>query len=1051
MRKSGKISRLLMVSGLATLMMSFSFTAYAASESTEVIQSSSQTVKGKIVDENGEPMIGVLVSVKGTKTRVVTNNTGDYSIDALSDGTIEISFIGYKRQTINVGSKSVINIKMELDATALNEVVAIGYGTVKKRDLTGAVSSVKASEIKMAPVTNPIEAIQGRVAGLDITRESGKANSGSSVLLRGNRSLTASSEPIYIIDGIQGSISSLNPNDIASMDVLKDASSTAIYGSAGANGVIIVTTKQAEKGKVQVDFDAYTSINGWAKYPSALQGDAWIDYMEEGYYATNGKHSSNRDELLTAWNLNPDLLNPYIDNNKWIDWVDETLKTGVQQNYALSVRGGTDKVQSSFSLGYNKTDGIYKNDYSDKYTSRGSINVQPAKWVKFGIQTGLNFTNGESRGSRINKTFGTVPLGDVYDEKGNINQYPIEGMTVVSLIADDIDGTYLNNTKSISLTANPYVELNLAKGLTFKSILGTSLSTSRNGEYNSDHTYMMLTGSSTAIRNASYDTDLGYSYIWENIANYNFKIAEDHDFTTTLISSYAHSQSESGSSYSEGFLYDDFKFYNLDAGVNPTVSTYYSHTKKMSFAGRLNYSFKGKYLFNASVRYDGASQLAQKWDIFPAGSFAWRISDEEFMDGTKDWLNNLKIRTGYGVSGNSNIDAYATKSEVTSGADVLNFGAGQVITNVPTQTVGNTELGWEKSYNLNVGLDFGLFNNRIDGTIELYDTDTKDVIYSRNLPTTGGSYTAKLPYTMNANIARMHNKGVEVTLNTHNIQTKDFQWNSTFTFARNIEEVTSIDLGSGTNVDDLISLGLFMGSPKNTIYGYKKLGIWQLGEEADAAAFGLAPGDVKIESCLTKKSEGIWVKSTTNADGVVTETEYTAENPYTINATDDRQIIGQGSPKWTGGFQNTFIYKNFDLNVFMTARWGQMISGDLFGYFGYGKTNLPENYDYWTEENPTNDFPRPYLSRSAKKSSPTEGLTYVDASYMKIKNITLGYTLPEKFNKLIGFSNLRVYGTIYNPIIITKSHLMNGVDPETGATDSYPLYKQLVFGINMSF
>lgn len=1009
-------------------------------------------VSGTVTDPSGNPLPGATVVVKGTTTGSLTDTDGKYTINEVPlNSTLVFSFMGMKTAEIEYTGQAQLNVQFEEDAIGLEEVVAIGYGTVKKKDLTGAVSSVKATEIKMAPVVNPVEAIQGRVAGLDITRESGKAGSGTSILLRGNRSLTADSEPIYIIDGIQGDIDNLNPNDIASMDILKDASSTAIYGSAGANGVIIITTKQAEKGKIQIDFDSYVSINGWASYPSALRGNDWLNYLEEGYYATNGAHSSNQDELLSAWNIGS--LSSYIDQNKWIDWVDETLRTGVQQNYALSVRGGTEVVQANFSLGYNSNQGIYENDKSEKFTMRGNINVDPTNWMKFGIQTGLTFRDDDTRQSRINKTFGIVPLGDVYDQDGNINQFPIESMTdVVSLIADDIDGTYMDNTKSIAITANPYVDFTIAKGLTFKSILGVSLSSNRNGIYNSDHTYMMLTGSANAIRNASYNTDLEYNYIWENIANYNFTINGDHDITTTLISSYAHNQYEESSAYSEGFLYDSFEFFNLDAGVNPSVSSYYSHTKRMSVAARATYSYKGKYILTGSVREDAASQLAKKWDIFPAGAFAWRISDESFMDATKGWLTNLKLRVGYGVSGNSNIDAYVTKSEITSGLDAISLGAGELATNIPTEAVGNENLGWEKSYNFNLGLDFGLFNNRLDGAVEWYDTDTKDVIYARSLPYSGGGYTAKLPYKMNSNIARMHNSGIELTLNSRNIQTKDFQWNSTFTFARNWEEVTSIDLGSGTTVDDLISLGLFMGSPKNTIYNYKKIGIWQLGEEADAAVFGLKPGDVKIESSLTKKSDGVWVQSVTDDEGNVTETEYTAENPYAINANDDRQIIGQTTPKWTAGFQNSFTYKNFSLNVFMTARWGQTIDGELLGYFRYGNVNLPDFYDYWTEDNPTNDFPRPYLSRSTNFSSPNEGLNFVNGSYVKIKNITLGYTVPQSIvNSKLGFSNLHIYGTLYNPIIITKSKILKDVDPETNASDSFPLYKQVVFGINVSF
>lgn len=1007
-----------------------------------------RTVTGTILDETGEPLIGVSVQVKGTTTGTITDFDGKFSLSVPANATLTVSYIGYQTQDIKVGNQRNLTISLKPDNKLLDEVVVIGYGTVKKRDLTGAVSSVKSEELTMTPVANAIEAMQGRVAGLDITRESGKAGSDSKILLRGNRSLTAEQEPLYIIDGIAGSITNLNPNDIASMDILKDASSTAIYGAAGANGVIMITTKQAEVGRVQVDFDAYYGVNGFAKYPSAMKGQEWLNYLEEGYYASNGIHSSSQNELLTAWGIQADAITPYIDAGKWVDWVDETLKTGTQQNYSLSVRGGNEKIKGNFSLGYNSTKGIYEGDNSEMFTTRFGLDVKVSDMVKMGIQSGLTYKNGHSSNSRVNKTFSTIPLGDVYDENGDINIYPITGMQdVVSLINDQREGIYASNSKSYSITANPYIDVTFLPELTFRSILGTSLSNSRSGKFNSDETYMMLMGSSAAVRNASYDTSLGYNYTWENILNYNQTFAKDHNVSATLISSWSKNQSEKSSAYNEGFLYNDFLWYSLSSGTNPSVGSSYSHKNKLSFAARVNYSYKGRYLFTASVRRDGVSQLYNNWDTFPAVALAWRISDEKFMESTQSWLDNLKLRVGYGVSGNPNVNAYVSRSEVTSkDLDALNFGNGPVNTSVLTQAVGNMNMGWEKSYNLNIGLDFSLFNSRIDGTIEYYDTDTKDVLYSRDLPFSGGGFTAKKPYQMVCNIARMQNRGVELTLNTRNIVTKDFQWNSTITFARNKEQVKSIDLGSATTVDNLVSLGLFLGHPKNTVYGYKKLGIWQKEEAADAAAFGLLPGDTKVQSRLVKKSDGVW--TLTDEEGNVTE--YTAENPYTI-ASDDRVIMGQTSPKWNFGFNNSFTYKGFDLNVFITARYGQMVSGGLLGYFSYGSKNMPAFYNYWTEDNPTNEYPRPYMQRSTSNSSPTSGLGIVDGSYWKVKTISLGYTLPKKLIAKLNMTRCRIYGTVSNPFIFTKESLLKDVDPETGASDSFPLYKQIVFGVNVSF
>lgn len=1013
------------------------------------------TIRGTVLDESKQPIPGANVLIKGSNRGTITDTDGNFTLDEVSPSMVlSVSFIGMLTEEMTVGEQTSFEIQLIPDIMQFDQIVVIGYGTVKKKDLTGAVSSIKSEDLSMAPVANAVEAIQGRVAGLDITRSSGSADADMNILLRGNRSLQNESEPIYIIDGIQGSINNLNPRDIVSIDVLKDAASTAIYGAKGANGVIMITTKQAEAGKMQVDFNAYMSINGNPSFPKALKGQDWLDYLEEGYKATYGETPADRDALLTAWGLNASVLGEYIDDGKWVDWVDESLKNGIQYNTDLSIRAGNEKIQSGFSMGYNKTEGIYKNDYFHKLTLRENLNIQATPWIKTGIVTGLIYKNREARKSRINKAFSTIPLGDVYDEDGEINTYPIEGLTdVVSVIADDIGGTYKNNTKSLNITANPYIEITPFEGFSFKSNLGTTLSASRQGEYNSDHTYMMLIGSSTALSNATYETSLDYGYTWENILSYKKTLDQKHNIGVTLVSSYESSQSEEASSYSNDLLYEDYLYYNLDAGSNQSTSNAYEENKRLSFAGRLNYNYKGKYFITGSVRYDGVSQLADKWDMFPAGAVAWRISDENFMAGTDHWLNNLKLRAGYGVAGSYNIGAYSTTTEVTNGADYINLGSGQLTTTVPTQTISNDDLGWEKTYSLNLGLDFGLFNGKIDGSLEWYAQDTKDIIYDMDLPFSNGGYSPKQAYTMAANIGRMKNHGIEITINTRNIQTSHFQWNTTFTFARNKEEVTSIDLGSGVTTDDLIALDLYMGEPLSTFYGYKKKGIWQTGEATDAAVFGLEPGDVKVATDLVKVSDGVWQKTYTTDGGTDSVVTYTAESPYTVNS-DDRRVLGHETPDWTAGLQNTFTYKGFDLSIFITARWGQTIEGDLFGYFDYGSINIPDNYDYWTEDNPTNDFPRPYLSsRNTAYSDPLGGnsLMYVDASYIKVKNITLGYTLPNSLTERIKLNNLRVYGTVYNSLIITKSDLLKGIDPESGASDSFPLYKQLVFGINASF
>ncbi|MDA3880064.1 MAG: TonB-dependent receptor [Prolixibacteraceae bacterium] len=1006
-------------------------TEYDADVQTEAQQR--KTISGTVRNQDGETLPNVTVIVKGTTMGVTTDIDGNFNINVPLDAqTLMFSFVGMKSQEIEIGDRTQIDIVLEEEAMGLDEVVAIGYGTVKRRDLTGAVSSVKSEEITMAPVTNVMEALQGRVAGLDITRTSGRAGSEPEVLLRGNRSLNASNSPMYVIDGIPGSIATLNPNDIESVEILKDASSTAIYGSAGANGVIIVTTKQAEKGKVQVDIDSYVGINGFALYPSALMGQEWFDYLEAGYVAAYGEESSNLSDLLTSYSMSPDQLNPYITENKWIDWVEETLETGIQQNHNISVRGGNESTRGYMSLGYNSEKGIYKYDKVDIITLRTGVTHSFSQWVEAGVQTSLSWRDRNQRNSRINKTFGTIPLGDVYDEDGNINREPIDGHSTVSLIADDVEGVYVNNSKQIRITANPYIQLTPFKGFSYKSILGTSLYTNRTGVFENEFTYMKLAGSGASIKSAQYNTSLSYSYTWDNILNYEFDINDDHDLTLTGISSWTNSQNESGSAYNEGFDYDEFIFYNMNAGNNPSVYSSYSHTKKLSFAVRANYNYKGKYLLTLSNRWDGASQLANKWDVFPAGAIAWRISDESFMEDTNGWLSNFKLRVGYGVTGNANIAPYVTSTMVTSSPYNLTLGSSQVPLYIPTQAIGNQFLNWEKSYNTNIGIDLGLYNNRVELALEFYNTDTRDVIYNRPLPSYVGAFSPKATYNVMSNIAEMNNRGVEATLITRNIDRGEFKWNSTLTFAFNKEEVRSIDLGSNIEEQDLIALNLFLGHPKNTLYGYKKLGIWQTDEAEEAALYGREPGQIKIETVEKNDEDG-------NSDGGVHE-----------YSPDDRQILGSLSPDWILGFQNNFYWKNFDLNIFTTMRWGQLIDAELLGWFKYGQINMPANYDYWTPDNPTNDYPQPNILGN-KNDVALSSLNIADGSFLKIKNITLGYTLPRNLGSLIGVENMRVYGTISNPFIFTNSHLLENMDPETRGSDSFPLYRQVVFGVNLSF
>ncbi|MEN0052844.1 MAG: TonB-dependent receptor [Mucilaginibacter sp.] len=998
------------------------------------------TITGTVVDEKGITLPGVTVKLKGSNSAALTDARGNFKIILpKGNGILVFSFVGYKTQEIPVNNQTTISVKMELGVSGLDEIVVIGYGTQKKKDLTGAVSSVKGEDIAANPVSNPLEAMQGRVAGLDIQRTDGSTGAAPNVLLRGNRSIQiiqngvvvggATQNPLYVIDGIIGNITSLNPNDIESIDVLKDASSTAIYGSAGANGVILITTKKAKSGKVQIDLDSYYGVNGFASYPKALSGDAWVQYNRDKYFATNNKFPSS----LADANV-PASAIAAIEQNKWIDWVDETLKRGVQQNHHVAVRGGNETVQAYMSLGYIGEKGIYQGDNTAFYNVRGGVDVKFSDLFKAGLQTTINLRNNNQTNSRINKAFGTYPLGDVYDANGNINVYPLDKVSTVSPIANYAPGVLVNNTKGLFAAINPYIEFHPITNLSIRSQLGVTLASSRNGYFANELSYN-LASEARNTKEASYTNNSGYGYLWENIANYNFTLNRDHNFSITGITSYNDQREETSFLAGQGLDFNDYLYYNMGALTTLTgKGTTYKQLNKLSFAGRVNYSYKGKYLVQLTNRWDGASQLVKKWAAFPSGQIGWRISDEDFMQSTKGWLDNLKLRAGYGVAGTANINAYVSSTEVTSRTSEFNMslGSGAALPiYVIKQALGNPDLTWEKSYSTNLGLDMTMFKGRLDVTTEVFYTKTKGVLYPRNIPSSSGGYDAKNLYTITSNIGQTSNNGIEVTINSRNIISKNFRWNTSLTFTHATEKLDKIDLGNSLAPSALISNLLFVGQqlPQSIYYGYKKTGIWQLGEETEAAKYGAKPGDIKLQT-VPKVVNGV------SDNGV---------HPYSA---DDRMVVGHSTPNFSIGLQNSFVYKAFDLSIFATMRYGQTINAQLLGY--YNAVAPPAFYNYWTPTHASNDFPQPYLGPTINTTY-ASALSLVDGSYIKIKNITLGYTLPKNIAGKIGMSRLRVYGTAYNTLIFAKSKLLKNVDPETGGSDSFPLYKQIVFGLNASF
>ncbi len=1021
---SRNMGRTLAMCAIAVGSLTMSPYALASESLGEVETSVNQTVtqnsyvKGTVVDENGDPMVGVTVLADGKAgIGTATDIDGNFSLKVKPGTELTFSYIGYN----NVKAKAANGMKISMESTsvALDEVVAIGYGTIKKRDLTGAVSSVKSEDIVRVPTGNVMEALQGKVAGLDITRSTGEAGDGVSINLRGIRSFNGSNDPLFIIDGMEGSYDELNPNDIESVEVLKGASATAIYGSAGANGVIIITTKSPEKGRFQINFDGYYGWNKVSSFPKMRTGESYIE-MRRQAMRTAGLWNGPEDDS----SLFPVYVQNYIDQDKWVNWFDEGTQTGQTQSYNINTNYSNDRVDAMFSLNYYDIQGILKDDEYKRYSIRTKLDFHANPYVNYGVNLYAMYINNDKRPSRIwNRLICMAPYGDPYLEDGSINPNPVEGANEINPLADTQTGVYALNRKTISFTPQAYVELVPVKGLSIKSVLGGYFRSRKVASYTGDGSYAEQEYGQTK---ASIDNTLNYNYKWQNIITYNFKLKDIHDFTVTGVTEWSKNRTEVNGEVANGFDSNDYAYHNLAASTGtPTVSSSYVQTQMMSYAFRINYSFMGRYLASVTSRWDGASMLADgnKWDVFPAASLGWRISDEPFLRDVQ-WLNNLKLRAEYGVTGNAGASAYATMDYSQNGIvgfqDVAQSYSGF------TTSIANPNLGWEKSYNWNVGIDMGFLNDRINATLDWYRTDTKDLLYQKKLPWAAGGAATGSDHSIAQlniwdNIGETRNTGIELAITSRNIVNKDFQWTTTLTFSTNHNEVIK------TISDAPIAFGdyyLIPGEAVRTYYGYKYGGIWSTNQADEAAKYGQKPGQVHI---LEK-----------------------GETNYTLND-DDYYVLGSADPKWSGSLLNNFYYKGFDLSILLLTRWDWTMPYGVTGWYrADGISASPEICDYWTPENQSARYPRPDANNS--KDDYLDACNYFDASYLKVKNITLGYTIPKNVLGKFGIDKARVYFTAENPFIWTKSKYLKNYDPEKGGDDdNAPLTKQYVIGVNLTF
>ncbi|MCC8142722.1 MAG: TonB-dependent receptor, partial [Tannerellaceae bacterium] len=820
-----------------------------------------RVVSGTVSDEFGEPIIGASIMVKGKTAGTITDFDGNFSLEVDPKDILSISYIGYLTQEYNPVGQSTLLITMREDTQKLDEVVVIGYGVVKKKDLTGSVASLKMQDIAAVPVSNALEALQGKISGLDMTRASGEAGSSLGFSLRGNRSLSASNEPLILVDGIQyGNTVDINTSDIESIQVLKDASSTAIYGSRGANGVILITTKKGQIGKPVVSFNMYAGVQSDAGLADIQSGEEWVAFRKEAY-RTNG--ITDESLIFNAAELE------FINNGDYINWQDICVGNGSLQNYEVSLSGGTELSTFNFSLGVYDEKGLLANDNLRRYNGMLSGDYKLFNNVKIGANIMYTYRDNNKRQDPLNQANKIIPLGKVYDENGEINIYPASN-TSISPIADEIEDNYVNNTIGKRMFSTSYLDWDILPGLKFKTTLGLDMQDYRQGIYYGQYT---INGAGNQSH-SSIENTTEQRLTWENILNWN-KSIKKHDFTVLLGHSVTDYLKETAKAEGSNQVSATTSFHDLAGNASDkAIESSRLEERMVSFFGRVNYKFNEKYLLTASLRGDGASQLAagNKWGYFPSTAVAWRINEESFLENV-DVLSDLKLRASWGISGNSAIDAYSTLGSL--GSSTYAFGENPAYGYYPA-TISNPDLKWEKTTTYNLGVDFGFFNGRISGVVELYLSNTKDLLMERIIPATSG-YTLVME-----NIGKTRNKGVEVTLSTVNIDNRrpgGFKWNTDLTFYRNKEEI--VELMSGVERD--LSNGWFVGSPTEVFYDYEKIGIWQLGEEEEAAKYGQVPGDIKVKD--------------QNGDGQ-------------IDADNDRVIVGTSRPKFTMSMNNRFSYKN---------------------------------------------------------------------------------------------------------------------------------------------
>jgi TonB-linked SusC/RagA family outer membrane protein len=973
-------------------------------------------ITGTVLDEKGETIIGASVGVKGTTIGTITDMEGHFSLNTPNEALLTISYVGFISQEISVAGKSTIRVALKEDAMLLDEIVVVGYGVMRKKDLTGAVSSVSGDIMKDKPVASVGEALQGRAAGVQVI-SSGKPGDNVSFRIRGISTIN-NSEPLLVIDGVPTDlgINALNMEDVETVDVLKDASATAIYGSRGANGVVLVTTKKGKSGDGVISFGANWGVQTATDMPKMLNASQFASLHNEMIANYNGTENFVQ---------RPDFADP-VSLGEGTDWIDALFRTAWIQNYTVSYSGGYDKSNYYVSGGVFDQDGIVTNTSYRRYTMQFNGESKIHSWLKFGNHITLSHDIKKQGSYDIRGTMAALPTQPIYNEDGSYSG-PGEPAYQYGDIRNPIGRAKLNKeqTKGYNVLGNVYAEIKPIDKITLKTLGGIDFKFWDSNNFSPKYDWKPIPQPQSYL---SEESNKSLTYLWDNTVTYMDTFNENHHLNVMAGSSAQNNVYSRMSASVNGFLSDSNN--QLNNGLSdPTVGGTKNDWSVLSLMGRINYNFADKYLFTATIRRDGSSRFSKdnRWGTFPSFSAAWRLSEESFYKQNK-WVNDIKVRLGYGETGNQDgIDNYAYFTRLKTGQYIFN---GIPVSTLYPLVMSNPSVKWETVKQFNAGIDLTLINRRVNFILDTYLKNTSNMLVPMSVPITTGYSDISVP---SVNAGKVQNKGIELTISSRNI-TGDFEWNTDLNVSYNENEVVKMNDGVPLFVGDDINMTKVRisaeGKPVGSFYGYVTNGIFQNQQEVDNYAIqvarGTAPGDIKFRDL---------------------------DNNGVINA-DDRTYIGNPSPEWTFSMNNSFTYNNFDLQIFLQGVAGN----DIYNANGIWQESMsvPQNQttkmlNRWTGEGTSNTVPRAVYS-DPNQNARHSNRFIEDGSYLRLKNLTLGYTLPKTFSKKAYIDMARIYVSCQNLFTLTN---YSGFDPEVGVSGvdlgTYPVTRTVSFGVNVKF